>query len=72
MSNKHVIKLFIFVFSSKPGSAFLQSHPQDTLCSSLQAKRKIQGFRFIFVQKIDFGWEFQKANLRIRITILKI
>ena len=70
MSNEH--QLFIFIFSSKPDSVFLQSHPQDILCTTFQAKWKIQGFRFKFVQKTDLGLEFQKTNLRIRISILKI
>ena len=72
MSNKHLRQLFIFIFSSKPGSVFLQSHPQDTLCTSFQAKWKIQGFRLKFVQKMDLGLVFQKTSLRIRISILKI
>ena len=32
---------------------------------------RIQIFRLKFVQKMDLGLEFQKANLRIRISILK-
>ena len=61
-----------FIFSSKLCSVFLQSHPQDTLCTSFQAKWRIQIFRLKFVQKFDLGLEFQKSNLRIRISILKI
>ena len=66
------MQLFIFIFSSKHGSVFLQSHSQDTLCTSFQAKWKIQGFRFKFVQKMDLGLKFQKTNLRLRVSILKI
>ena len=66
------MQLFIFFFSSKHGSVSLQSHPQDTLCTSFQAKWKIQGFRFKFVQKLDLGLKFQKTNLRLRVSILKI
>ena len=61
-----------FCLSSKPCSVFFQSHPQDTLCTSFQAKWRIQIFRLKFVQKMDLGLEFQKTNLRIRISILKI
>ena len=71
-SNKHIIQLFIFIFSSEACSVFLQSHSQDTLCTSFQAKWRIQIFRLKFVQKMDLGLEFQKTNLRIRINILKI
>ena len=71
-SNKHLIQLIIFIFSSKPCSVFFQSHPQDTLCTSFQAKWRIQFFRLNFVQKMDLGLEFQKTNLRIRISILQI
>ena len=66
------MQLFIFIFSSKPCSVCLQSHPQDTLCTSFQAKWRIQVFWLKFVQKMDLGLEFQKTNLRIRISILKI
>ena len=41
-------------------------------CTSFQAKWRIQVFRLKFVQKMDLGLEFQKTNLRIRISILKI
>ena len=60
------------MFSSKLCSAFLQSHPQDTMCTSFQAKMRIQNFRLKFVQKMNLGLEFQKTNLRIRVSILKI
>ena len=87
MSNKHLIQLFIFIFSSKPGSVFLQSHPpQDTLCTSFQVKWKTQGFRFKFVQKKDLrskfqtknqypqdlGLKFEKTNIEIKINICEI
>ena len=72
MSNKHLIQLFIFIVSSKPGSVFLQSHPQDTQCPSFQAKWRIQIFRLKFVQKMDLGLEFQKTNIEIRINIFEI
>ena len=72
MSNKHLMQLFIFNFSSKHGSVFLQSHSQDTLCTSFQAKWKIQGFQFKFLQKMDLGLKFQKTNLKIRINIFEI
>ena len=86
MSNKHLIQLFIFIFSSKPGSVFLQSHPQDTLCTSFQAKWKTQGFLFKFVQKKDLrskfqnknqhpqdlGLKFEKTNIEIKINIFEI
>ena len=61
-----------FYLSSKPCSVFFQSHPQDTLCNSFQAKWRIEVFRLKFGQKMDLGLEFQKTNLRIRINILKI
>ena len=66
------MQLFIFIFSSKPCSVFLQSHPQDTLCTSFQEKWRIQVFWLKFVQKIDLSLKFQKTNLTIRISILKI
>ena len=65
MSNTHLIQLFIFIFSPKPCLVFLQLHPQDTLCTSFQAKRKLQGFQLEFVRKMDLSLEFQKTNLRI-------
>ena len=37
-NNKHLIQLFIFISASKPSSESLQSHLQDTLCTSFQAK----------------------------------
>ena len=72
MSNKRLIQLLIFMFSSKPGSVFSKSHPQGNLCTCFKAKWKIQSFQFKFAQKMDLGLEFQKTNLRIRISILKI
>ena len=72
MSNKHLIQLFIFMFSSKSASVFLQSHPKDFLRTSFQTKWKIQTFQFKFVQKMNSGLEFQRANIRMRISILNI
>ena len=69
---QQALNTIIFIFSSKPGSIFLQSHPQDTLCTSFQAKWRIQIFWLKFVQKMDLGLEFQKTDLRIRISILRI
>ena len=60
------------MFASKPSSVSLQSHPQDTLCTSFKAKWRIQLFRLKFAQKINIALGFQKTNLRIRISILKI
>ena len=71
-SNKHLIQLFIFIFASKPFCVSLQSHPQDTLCTSFQTKQRIQLFPLKFSQKINIGLEFQKINLRIKISILEI
>ena len=68
----HLTQLFIFIFASKHSSVSLQSHPQDTLCTSFQAEWRIQLFRLKFAQKMDIGLEFQKINLRIRINILEI
>ena len=65
-------QLIILIFSSKPSFVFLQLHPQDTLCTSFQEKWRIQVFWLKFVQKMDLGLEFQKTNLRIRISIFKI
>ena len=67
-----LIQLFILIFSSKPCPVFSQSHSLDTLCTSFQAKWRIQVFWLKFAQKMDLGLEFQKTNLRIRISILKI
>ena len=72
MSKQALNTIIFFIFSSKRGSVFLQSHPEDTLCTSFQAMWEIQGLRFKFVQKMDLGLEFQKTKLRIRISILKI
>ena len=67
-----MIQLLIFIFASKPSSVSLQSHPRDTLCTSFQAKWRIELFRLKFAQKTDIRLEFQKTNLRIRISNLKI
>ena len=71
-SNKHLIQLFIFIFASKPSSVSLQSYPQDTLCTSFWGKWRIQPLRLKFSQKMDIDLEFQKTNLRIRISMLEI
>ena len=65
----HLIQLFIFIFASKPCSVLLQSH---TLCTSFQEKGRIQLSRLKFAQIMDLGLDFQKTNLRIRISILEI
>ena len=70
--NKHLIQLFIFIFVFKPSSLSLQSHPEDILCTSFQAKWRIQLFQLKFAEKMDLGLEFQKTNLRIRTSILEI
>ena len=70
--NKHLIELFIFIFASKSSCVSLQSHPQDTLCTSFQEKWRIQPFWLKFAQKMDIDLEFQKTNPRIRISILEI
>ena len=67
-----MIQLFIFIFASNPSAVSLQAHPQDTLCTSFQAKWRIQHFRLKFAKKIDISLEFQKTNLRVRISILEI
>ena len=64
------MQLFIFIFSSKPCSVFLQSHPQDTLCTSFQAEWRIEEFKS--VQKMDIGLKFGKTNIEIRINIFEI
>ena len=64
--------MLIFIFSSKACSAFLQSHPQDTLCISFQANWRNQVFRLKFVQKMDLGLKFEKTNIEIRINIFEI
>ena len=83
---KHLIQLSIFIICSKPLSVFVQSHPQDTLCTSFQAKWETQGFLFKFVQKKDLrskfqnknqhpqdlGLKFEKTNIEIRINIFEI
>ena len=65
----HLIQLFIFIFASKPCSVLLQSH---TLCTSFQEKGRIQLSRLKFAQIMDLGLDFQKTNLRLRISILEI
>ena len=64
--NKHLLQLFIFIVSSKPCPVFLQSHPK-ILC--IPASR--QSFPAQICPKMDLGLEFQKTNLKIRISILK-
>ena len=66
------MQFFIFIFSSKPCSVFLQLHPKDTLCTNFQAKWRIQVFQLKFVQKMDLGLEFQKTNTEVRINIFEI
>ena len=61
------MQLFIFIFAFKPCSVFLQSHPQDTLCTSFQAKQRVQLFRLKFAQKIDLGLEFRKLIIILEI-----
>ena len=65
----HLMQLFIFIFASKLCSVFLESHPQDILCTSFRAKWRI---RLEFAQKMGLDMEIQKTNLRITIRILKI
>ena len=43
----------------------VQSHPQDTLYTSFQAKWRIEAFRLKFGQKMDLGLEFHKTNIEI-------
>ena len=75
------MQLLIFIFASKSPSVSLQSHPEDTVCTSFQTKWKIQLFLLKFAQKMDLGFKNQhhrnlslkleKTNIKIRISILE-
>ena len=66
------MQLFIFIFTSKPWSVFLQSHPLDTLAYQLPGKVEKNFFPLKFAHKMDLGLEIPKTNARIRIIILEI
>ena len=67
----HLIKLFIFIFASKPSSVFLQSHPQNTLYTSFQAKWRIHLSRLRFAQEIHLFRFGISVSSRFRFEIWK-